>query len=77
MNTIKRTQVILGDHVAVEYYRDSDNSSGYGDNAQVAYWHGSLRDAPMEPSEDDWMPILPDNSPDPFDLACERLHDSY
>lgn len=25
----------------IEWYRDDDNNSGYGDNAQVAYWFGT------------------------------------
>jgi len=26
----------------VEWYRDDDNNSGYGDNAARAYWYGDL-----------------------------------
>ncbi len=75
MNTIQRNQVVMGGYLFVEYYRDTDASSGYGSSPQVAYWAGSLRDAPLEPGEDDWMPLLPCDSPDPFDLACERRYD--
>ena len=37
------------------YYRDDDNNSGYGDNAQVAYWYGPYKDAPLEPADDSWV----------------------
>jgi hypothetical protein len=28
----------------VEFYRDDDNDSGYGDNAQVARWYGTAQE---------------------------------
>jgi hypothetical protein len=37
------------------YYRDDDNNSGNGDNAQVSYWYGPSKDAPLEPTRASWV----------------------
>ena len=39
------------------YYRDDDNSSGLGDNPQVAYWYGKYEDAPREPPSHQWISL--------------------
>lgn len=45
----------------VEWYRDDDNSSGYGDNPETARWYGTppeCRARALEPPpHDGWEPI--------------------
>ena len=56
------------------YYRDNDNNSGYGDNAEISVWFGPHGDEPDIPDPKSWKP----NSVlqiDEFDLACERRND--
>jgi len=59
----------------VVWYRDDDNNSGHGDNAEVCYWYGT-RDECLErrlhgpvPTEG-WVPVseLGDGGP-PYDHA--------
>ena len=42
-------------HQCVVYYRDDDNDSGYGADAQVAYWFGPWGEEPDEPSASWWV----------------------
>lgn len=71
--TVKCTEIRGGFDCTV-FYRDDDNDSGYGDNAQVSYWYGRIEDAPDEPEHGTWETPSYQESDD-FDLACERRHD--
>jgi hypothetical protein len=74
----KRVECTSDGYRRIAYYRDDDNDSGYGEHAQEAFWYSqNTQDA--GPDVDDaelvWHDITIDNSPDQFDLACERRHD--
>jgi hypothetical protein len=59
-----------------EVYTDDDGGSGYGDNPRVGYWYGT-REAceAVDPADVTLYPLRAEESPDPFDLACERRWD--
>ena len=52
-----RTREVHESFKCTVYYRDTDNNSGLGDNAQVAYWYGPWEDAPVEPADDSWTEV--------------------
>lgn len=59
-----------------EIYTDDDGGSGYGDNAKTGRWYGSKEACEaVDPASVELYPFKVDNSPDPFDLMCERKHD--
>lgn len=59
-----------------EFYRDDDGNSGYGDNPEVAYWFGTEQQCrAVKQSEVTFHPLILNDTPDPFDLACERRYD--
>jgi len=59
-----------------EVYTDDDGGSGYGDNPKLGRWYGT-REAceQVSPEKVKLYPMTIDESPDPFDLACERRFD--
>lgn len=60
----------------VEIYTDDDGASGNGDNPMVGRWYGPRDEClKLDPATVPLHPLRLDNSPDPFDLACERRHD--
>ena len=62
----------------LEVYTDSDGASGYGDKPMVGRWYGSM-EACKEIARTPWKVklsrLVAGDSPDPFDLACERRFD--
>lgn len=60
-----------------EVYTDDDGGSGYGDNPRIGRWYGTRAECErISPLAVRLEPIRCDDSPDPFDLACERRHDA-
>ena len=66
----------------IEFYRDDDGGSGYGDHARVARWYADtaecqrIMQSDRAPAGLRWTRIedIPERA-DPFDLACERRFD--
>lgn len=59
-----------------EFYTDDDNASGYGNNARVGYWYGTREECEkVDISEVVMSPMRYNESPDPFDMMCERRFD--
>ena len=84
MSTRYSTQ-ILGDEggTFLQVYTDDDGASGYGDNAMVGCWYGppgpharaACEAMAKTPEKVKLYPMAVDESPDPFELACERRYD--
>jgi hypothetical protein len=76
--TMATKKTVLWDNYGyyAEVYTDDDNGSGCGDNPRIGRWYGSREDCErLDPSTVPLRPLSCDDSPDPFDLACERRHD--
>jgi hypothetical protein len=73
----KIKQVICGEGGwRAEVYTDDDNGSGYGENPMIGYWFGTKEECEMvNPNDVKLYPANYPESPDPFDLACERRWD--
>jgi hypothetical protein len=52
------------------------NAGGYGDNAKVGRYYGTRQECEIiDVNKVKLYPVSIDNSPDYFDLACERKND--
>ena len=61
----------------VEIYTDDDDASGYGDHAMVGRWYGTRAECEaLDARTVRLRAMAREDSPDPFDLACERRHDA-
>jgi len=76
MKLAKRVLIDETGYWYAEVYTDDDNASGYGEDARVGRWYGSRAACEAIPANRVKLyPVERDNSPDPFDLACERRFD--